>query len=183
MELIFIPEEIWLIIINYMDTSSFYNTIEALRGIYPELADKLMLYICNYVIREYPKIHLINHLYSNTNFFRIKKNYLQFRDIYTNRYFYFFTKYGIKVGSLKTEYTSEYYRRHVLSLIEKEKDKNTFKNLTTTTSGVYNLQNNELLNYTTFKYKKIKLNTEDIFNYTCNPCHMEYQQLVQSLCL
>ena len=73
MELIFIPEEIWLIIINYMDTSSFYNTIEALRGIYPELADKLMLYICNYVIREYPKIHLINHLYSNTNFFRIKK--------------------------------------------------------------------------------------------------------------
>ena len=38
-----------------MDTPSFYNTIEALRGIYPDLVEALMTTICYKVIKKHPK--------------------------------------------------------------------------------------------------------------------------------
>ena len=81
---IWIPEEIWLLIIDYMDTTTFYNTILALREAYPNLVNNLFITICLRVLKIHPRIRLMNYLYTslNSSYFKKCENYLMFKNIF-----------------------------------------------------------------------------------------------------
>jgi hypothetical protein len=183
---IWIPEELWYMIFQYMDTPSFYNTIEALRGIYPDLVEALMTTICYKVIKKHPKVRMMNFLYSDLNYFRKRENYLIYRNFYLNNFFLDKNKQReISIGELnRLELTERNYRDFLSSNLETKgeiKDKKMFKNLTKRHNS-HSYSDYELARHNNFNYNSISIKLEDVFNYTCNQNRKEYLQLVRFRC-
>ena len=186
---IWIPEELWYMIFQYMDTPSFYNTIEALRGIYPDLVEALMTTICYKAIKKHPKVRMMNYLYSDLNYFRKRENYLIYRNFYLNNFFLDKNnRQMIPIGVLnKLELTENNYRDFLISKLDtkgenngENRDKKMFMNLTKKLSSSW-YSDYEIARHTNFNYHNVSIKIEDVFNYTCNPNRKEYLQLVQFL--
>lgn len=187
---IWIPEELWYMIFQYMDTPSFYNTIEALRGIYPDLVETLMTTICYKAIKKHPKVRMMNYLYSDLNYFRKRENYLIYRNFYLNNFFLDKNEQReISIGALnRLELTERNYRDFLSSNLEtkgenndENRDEKMFKNLTKRPNS-YSYSDYELARHINFDYHNISIKLEDVFNYTCNPNRKEYLQLVRFRC-
>ena len=179
---IWIPEEIWCMIFEYMDTESFYNTIEALKSIYPDLAHKLMLTICLRAIKNNYRVKLMNYLYLDIDFFRKPGNYLMYINIFKNSFFFEEHKpYNHKEATYKTGIARN-YKEFILNKLEEEGNSNKkkiFNNLTKLDSVEGYFTKKELKECVIFRYRNITINLIDIFNYTHNQSRMGYQQLVQ----
>ena len=181
---LWIPEEIWLLIIDYMDTATFYNTILALRELYPNLVNSLFRTICLRVIKIHPRIRLMNNLYSslNSSYFKKSENYLMFKSIFTST---IFNKKKNLLSFKECTYNTQIakdYRNHIISVLkekENKKNENLFSNLTKIDSNDWFFTKEELRDKVVFKYKNITINLEDVFNYTYNLNRKEYQGLVQ----
>jgi len=184
---IWIPEEIWLLIIDYMDTTTFYNTIFALREAYPNLVNNLFRTICLRVLKIHPRIRLMNYLYSslNSSYFKKCENYLMFKNIFTNSIFNKNKKFlSFKECTYNTQIAKD-YRNHIIGILrEKESKKNErlFSNLTKINTSDLFFTKEELRDKIVFKYRNITINLEDVFNYTYNLNRKEYQGLVQLRC-
>lgn len=178
---IWIPEELWYMIFKYMDTPSFYNTIEALYDIYPSLAEILMTTICYRTIRKHPKVRMMNYLYGNLDYFRKRNNYLIYRNLYTN-HFFLEKERTFSIGELnKLELTENNYKQFIINRLERKGDssnKKMFINLTKMPRANW-YSDFELARHINFDYHNISIKLEDIFKHTCNPSHKEYLQLVR----
>ena len=186
---IWIPQELWYMIFQYMDTPSFYNTIKALRGIYPDLVEALMTTICYKVIKKHPKVRMMNFLYSDLNYFRKRENYLTYRNFYLNNFFLDKNKHReISIGELsRLELTERNYRDFLSNKLDTKgenrdkKDKKMFLNLTKRPNSNW-YSDYELARHTNFNYHSISIKLEDVFNYTCNQNRKEYLKLIRFRC-
>lgn len=189
MSKIWIPEEIWLQIIDYLDTDTFYNITIAFRGEYPGFVNNIFRTICLRATKKHARVRLMNHLYYSLNdsYFTKCENYLMFKSIFHNTLF-IENKHKFNLSFKECSYYTQLaknYRNYILGILkEKENKKNEslFSNLTKINTSDLCFTKEELSDKIVFKYRNITINLEDIFNYTYNQNRKEYQGLVQLRC-
>ena len=186
---IWIPEEIWLQIIDYLDTETFYNITIAFKREYPTFVNSIFRTICFRIIKKHTRVRLMNHLYSSLDdaYFNKCENYLMFKSMFNNTTSLDkepILSFNFKQCTYITQIAKN-YRDYVIAILKEKgnkKNENLFSNLTKINTSDLFFTKQEHRDKLVFKYKNITIKIEDVFNYTYNQNRKEYQELVQLQC-
>lgn len=133
----FIPVEIWLRIFRYTDTQSFNKILDCIKEIDKKTYDILFRIICWDLVKHNKKIKAIVELINDFSYFRLKNNYLQFRNLWVNKD----GKDNKKdiLSFITSDRFAYSFKKLILDnkLIKNEKDEKMFINLTYSYSDGY----------------------------------------------
>jgi hypothetical protein len=135
---LFIPVEIWLRIFRYTDTQSFNKILDCIKEIDKKTYDILFRIICWDLVKHNKKIKAIVELINDFSYFRLKNNYLQFRNLWVNNDGRDNKKKGI-LSFITSDRFAYSFKKLILDnkLIKNKKDEKMFINLTHSYSDGY----------------------------------------------
>ena len=130
-----VPLEIWLHIFRYTNTDSFNKLLQCIKDIDEVTYNKLIGLICWDTVKNNKRILAMTKLIGNFDFYRLKNNYLKFKNEWIN----------MKVTkdefmSLNSWYKySHNFKRYIInnSVIRNDRDKKMFIHLTSEYSDKY----------------------------------------------